>query len=353
MSAKKGNQNVKGKHWKLSDETKQRQSLASKKKWEDPEFRSKTCEAISITKNTPEKKEEQSRISKEFHSRPEVKEKHKKSLKEWANTPEELERRKQFMLNLWQEQDFINMMSDSTKNLWKNSEYRTKVVEGIKKAYENPELKKKFAEVSKNLWKDPDFRMKITESNIKTWNDSKLLEEHSIIMKEIFKDPIILKELSERTIKLWQDPIYREKVISSLKETFKNPEVIAKRSGKNSHRYGVIPSHGKKTYEILTPFQGLKKMFHWDYLLAKYMNEIDAPYLYEPQAFPIKINERDYTYTPDFFIPNLNIFIEIKGYWRGLGKEKSEEFLKSYPEHNYVVWFGKDLQNLGINLREV
>ncbi len=370
MSAKIGNQNAKGKHWKLSDKTKQRQSLASKKRWEDPEFREKTCKSLSEMKNTPEMKSEQSRISKEFHSRPDVKEKHKRAIKEWANTPEELERRSKMMIELGKDPEYIKMKSETTTELWKDPNYREKTTNGIKEAYENPEVREKLRISTTNNWKDSEFRKNVTESNIKTWNNLKDLHEHSVLMKEICNDADVIKRMSENSLKKWEDPIYREKITQSttnlwknsiyrekttksIREACKRPEVIANRSGTNSHRYGISPPHGKKKYIILTPHQGFVKMFRWDYLLARLMNNIGRDYYYEPEAFPLKINNKDCSYTPDFFLPDINTYIEIKGYWRGeMAKLKSDSFRESYQQFNYIVWFSKDLERLGINLRE-
>ena len=42
-------------------------------------------------------------------------------------------------------------------------------------------------------------------------------------------------------------------------------------------------------------------------------------------------------YTPDFYLPAYDVFLEIKGYWWGRDKEKMEIVLKTYPEKNIVL----------------
>lgn len=42
-------------------------------------------------------------------------------------------------------------------------------------------------------------------------------------------------------------------------------------------------------------------------------------------------------YTPDFYLPDYDVFLEIKGRWWGRDKEKMEIVLKTYPNKNIVI----------------
>lgn len=42
-------------------------------------------------------------------------------------------------------------------------------------------------------------------------------------------------------------------------------------------------------------------------------------------------------YTPDFYLPTYDIFLEIKVYWWGRDKEKMDIVLKTYPNKNIVI----------------
>ena len=48
-------------------------------------------------------------------------------------------------------------------------------------------------------------------------------------------------------------------------------------------------------------------------------------------------------YTPDFYLPNIDCYVEVKG-WK---REKDEAKWKSFPE-KLLILSGTDLQNLGI-----
>lgn len=120
--------------------------------------------------------------------------------------------------------------------------------------------------------------------------------------------------------------------------------------GKKNARYGKIPSHGKKIYSHVTSIQGEILMYRWDELYATYLELIGRPYLYEYQYFQFKFNNRECTYTPDFYLPDTNEYIEIKGYWRGNSKEKFKTFKEIYPQIKIKILMKKELKNLGINL---
>ena len=42
-------------------------------------------------------------------------------------------------------------------------------------------------------------------------------------------------------------------------------------------------------------------------------------------------------YTPDFFLPAYNVFLEVKGHWWGRDREKMDIVLKTYPDKNIVI----------------
>lgn len=42
-------------------------------------------------------------------------------------------------------------------------------------------------------------------------------------------------------------------------------------------------------------------------------------------------------YTPDFYLPVQNLFLEVKGYWWGRDREKMDIVLKTYPDKNIII----------------
>lgn len=117
---------------------------------------------------------------------------------------------------------------------------------------------------------------------------------------------------------------------------------------KNSiHNKGRIPpissSRGKRSYYD-SPLQG-NICFRSSYELAyaKYLDSKNILWMYEIETFDLG----DTTYTPDFFLPQFEKFIEIKGYMRSEAKKKIDKFLEQYP-WDLEILRKDDLFRLGV-----
>ncbi len=118
--------------------------------------------------------------------------------------------------------------------------------------------------------------------------------------------------------------------------------------GKEHHNYGKIPppSYGKRCY-YNSLLQG-EICFRSTYELkfAHYLNKNNIPWLYEIETFDLD----NTTYTPDFYLPTCDLFIEIKGYMRPEAQEKINKFLDIYHEETLLILRKEDLIKLGINI---
>lgn len=56
-------------------------------------------------------------------------------------------------------------------------------------------------------------------------------------------------------------------------------------------------------------------------------------WLYEPETF----NIGNQTYTPDFYLPEDNLYIEIKNFWSEYSRLRDEKFRKYFPHHTLKV----------------
>jgi len=147
---------------------------------------------------------------------------------------------------------------------------------------------------------------------------------------------IIAKEIecSEATI------CYRMKKYNILRrnryEAMKG--VPKSNKGKKHHWYGKI-IHGK-----WGKYKGIYMRSSWEILYAKYLDKQHINWQYEPIAFELD----NTTYTPDFYLPEKNKYIEIKGYWRDDSKKKFNKFKEKYPDKDITVLMKTDLEELGI-----
>ena len=71
----------------------------------------------------------------------------------------------------------------------------------------------------------------------------------------------------------------------------------------------------------------------WEREFAFYLDSIDELWYYEFWTFDLG----NTTYTPDFYLPRRELFIEIKGRWIGKNKEKYERFLDEYCFVNIML----------------
>jgi len=111
--------------------------------------------------------------------------------------------------------------------------------------------------------------------------------------------------------------------------------------GKNNPMYGKITPHGKRIY-----YRGICMRSSWETAYAKYLDNNNIKWSYESKRFYFK----DCTYCPDFYLPEMDKYIEIKGYWREESKKRFKLFRKLYPNENIKVLMKKDFENLRIKI---
>lgn len=67
--------------------------------------------------------------------------------------------------------------------------------------------------------------------------------------------------------------------------------------------------------------------------IARYYNFVGIKWIYEPQEFEFyKIKRGSRFYKPDFYLPEQDRFIEVKGWFRQQDKTKLKRFKKYYPK---------------------
>jgi hypothetical protein len=122
---------------------------------------------------------------------------------------------------------------------------------------------------------------------------------------------------------------HSKKSLKKMKDFQKiNPAI----RGKNSNFYGKKPFHGKGDWYICKDGSKAWMRSSWELKFAKYLDDNNIEWLYEPKSFPITYNGKEGTYSPDFFLINENYYIEIKGWWRDDSYIKYNVFLKQYPD---------------------
>jgi len=81
--------------------------------------------------------------------------------------------------------------------------------------------------------------------------------------------------------------------------------------------------------------EDLKQFFRsrWEANIARYYRYVSELYIYEYIEFEFKgIKRGSRFYKPDFYLPVINRWVEVKGFFRASDKTKLRRFKKYYPE---------------------
>lgn len=83
----------------------------------------------------------------------------------------------------------------------------------------------------------------------------------------------------------------------------------------------------------------------WEVLLAKWFDLNQIPWIRNKKSFQYVFENKKRNYVPDFYLPYIDCYVEVKG-WK-TKKDDAKWFF--FPER-LIVLSGKDLQNLGLEI---
>lgn len=76
----------------------------------------------------------------------------------------------------------------------------------------------------------------------------------------------------------------------------------------------------------------------WEANIARLFNYLGIKWIYQPRTF----NLGSQNYTPDFYLPDYNIYIEIKNFLWKYSKIRDRKFRKLYPDINLILLLKKN-----------
>jgi predicted nuclease of restriction endonuclease-like RecB superfamily len=119
-----------------------------------------------------------------------------------------------------------------------------------------------------------------------------------------------------------------------------NPKgMMGKNKGKKSALFGKSAPKIK-----CIKYKNILMRSSWEVAYAKYLTKNHIKWQYEPKAFDLG----NTTYRPDFYLPDTDTYIEIKGRWFKDAKKKFDLFRKKYYSVNIVLLTKKELLKLKI-----
>ncbi len=116
---------------------------------------------------------------------------------------------------------------------------------------------------------------------------------------------------------------------------------------KKGQRKGILPKNkgrGKRIYYESKLNGKICFRSNYELVYAKYLDSKNIKWIYESTTFDLE----DTTYTPDFFIPEEDLYVEIKGYMYEHAKNKISLFGKKFPNIGLKILYKEDLINLGL-----
>lgn len=233
------------------------------------------------------------------------------------------------------------------------SDVREKHSIGSQKAW-----KGKLGSVRRKAARTEKRRAIISKGCIKKWADPKYHARMTKVRKEQGQRPEI-KENCRRAAQIqwsgasgrrmrkerrdrWKNPVYRE----MMHRRFRNPEGTSWNVGltKETHPslqkisdklMGRIPNYGGRPVW----YHNYEKQLHiamWskpEVEFAQWCDKRNIEWQYEPRWFNIgKGNYTGNSYTPDFYLPVLKTYVEIKGRFTQENLRKMQAFYRKYPD---------------------
>jgi len=134
-------------------------------------------------------------------------------------------------------------------------------------------------------------------------------------------------------------------VASGLYGKGRCPSCASKLRMKQRNISGVNnPFYGKVIYPKWGKYRRIWMRSSWEIKFAYFLDLSGYKWKYESKTFDLG----DCTYTPDFYIPEWKLYIEVKGYFSDKAKNKIKKFKRMYPNINIKILMESNLQNFGL-----
>lgn len=171
--------------------------------------------------------------------------------------------------------------------------------------------------------------------SLKAWNSGTGYKSNcEVCSKEIRAEPSKKRRFCSRDCNhIWFRKTYSgDKFKGKNNPNYGNGESLKRawKEGKFDNRPPLKSfNKGKWTWYKDTHFRS-----SWEAEFAKELDGLGIEWQYEKQQFKLSNGKR---YTPDFYVPVLDKYYEVKGYWWPKSKAKFDLFKKEYPEIDIEV----------------
>jgi hypothetical protein len=205
---------------------------------------------------------------------------------------------------------------------WKEPIWRRKRIKQMKEFYDE-ESREKASRKTKTQW------MRLRGKMLKANRSRSSREGKSKATKAMWKRKGFRKYYAKLIKQSWIDGIFDElgdKVKQRWREGCYDTE-----ERKKAGNWG-------KSYFC----RGIRMRSNWEKKFAKLLSDKRIKWKHEPKIFIFKNGKR---YTPDFYLPKYNLWIEIKGWMDERSINKIRWFTEEFPNLKYKVLRGSQTWN--------
>jgi hypothetical protein len=240
----------------------------------------------------------------------------------------------------WSDPDLRKEQSDRAKERWSDPEYhaahsgenapcygRTGESHPLYGKQHSPETKAKMSASHKETWADPEYKAKMVE-----------------LHKEIQSDPDLRVKKSESMKEYWESDPDRKKEMSAKMSGENNPMYDIHLTGEQNPHYGKPMAHVHGDYYTHPDGTTIWLRSSYEVRVADVLTEFRIPWEYEPIRFTL--DGTGMTYCPDFFLPEQEIYLEVKGWMRDYDRIKLEKFFELYPNIKLRILYKSDILEL-------
>ena len=223
------------------------------------------------------------------------------------------------------------------------------------------EQKRQISATLKKKWEDPEFRAE----QMKTRKTSHLQSPEVALrrrqaMQERMKDPELRQRAAEPLLARWNRPGERERQSEAVRRgwTEESRKLAGERQKKRRHspetrekmRRSAVASHASESRKPRADHFWLWSGYHrgiWmrclnsEGVFARELDSAGVKWVYEPEKFKLSWC----TYLPDFYLPEFDIWVEVKGWVDELSQRKIDSF-RSETGKTLVVVLQEELSSL-------
>lgn len=155
------------------------------------------------------------------------------------------------------------------------------------------------------------------------WRDNEYATSHVIALRAAVT-PEKRAKLSVISRRNWQDPAIRF-AMSQDRDRYAQ----ARKAATTRHiRALADPGRYRTTHGKRIAVDGIMMRSAYEARFAKALNERSLRWEYEPRWFSLSSAK---LYMPDFYVVDLDVYVEVKGWWRDDAREKFNAFVSEYP----------------------